>query len=96
MDRIKIFEILGIEETNDKEQLRQAYRAQLVHHHPEDDPEGFKALRTAYEEAMNLADILETEQERKDGGEGLHAVCVGIDAGKAHIGLTVQHIPFRF
>lgn len=67
MDKRKIFEILGIEETNDKDRLRQVYRAQLVHHHPEDDPEGFKALRTAYEEAVALADKKEAEQEQLEG-----------------------------
>lgn len=67
LEKEKIFEVLGIEVTNDKEKLRQAYRGQLVHHHPEDDPEGFKALRTAYEEAMALADKKEEEQQQAAG-----------------------------
>ena len=56
MDKQQIFFLLGIEETADKNLLKQAYRAKLVHTNPEDDPVGFQALRTVYEEAVSLAD----------------------------------------
>ncbi|BCN30528.1 tetratricopeptide repeat protein [Anaeromicropila herbilytica] len=58
---------LGIEETKDKNIIKDAYRSKLVTVNPEDDEEGFKALRSAYEEAMRLAD-LEVEEliERKE------------------------------
>ena len=46
---------LGIEPTNDPDLIRGAYRARLPHHHPETDPEGFQALRQAYEAALQLA-----------------------------------------
>lgn len=55
MDTAMIFAILGIEETKDEEQIRQAYRMQLAQNNPEDDPEGFRRLREAYEQAMVYA-----------------------------------------
>lgn len=55
MDRIEIFQILGIEETKDEKQIKNAYRGKLSVTNPEDDPEGFKRLRAAYEEACRLA-----------------------------------------
>lgn len=61
MDKIEVFQILGIEETKDEKALRDAYRRRLTAVNPEDDPEGFKRLRAAYEEACRLA---------KDTGEG--------------------------
>ena len=54
-----IWTILKIEPTRDKDQLKRAYRKVLVTVHPEDDPEGFQALRAAYEEALKLADLPE-------------------------------------
>ncbi len=55
----KIYEILGIAPTKDVGLLKEAYRNQLVTVNPEDNPEGFKALREAYEEALNLANQVE-------------------------------------
>ena len=46
---------LGIEPTDDQNSIRSAYRARLPGVHPERDPEGFQALRSAYEEALNQA-----------------------------------------
>ncbi|MDF0729951.1 molecular chaperone DnaJ [Pseudomonas entomophila] len=46
---------LGIEPTQDLAIIRQAYRSRLPAHHPETDPEGFQALREAYEQAQRLA-----------------------------------------
>ncbi|MDH1654846.1 DUF805 domain-containing protein [Pseudomonas mosselii] len=46
---------LGIEPTQDMDAIRLAYRGRLPSHHPETDPEGFQALRAAYEEALRLA-----------------------------------------
>lgn len=56
-----IWEILGTEPTKDLNILKNAYRARLLHVNPEDDEEGFKALRSAYEEACALA--------QQNGGE---------------------------
>lgn len=49
------WEILGIEPTTDLECIRQAYLALLPSFHPESDPQGFKRLRQAYEEAQQWA-----------------------------------------
>lgn len=46
---------LGIEPTKDNDVIRGAYRARLPQHHPETDPEGFQALRQAYELALRFA-----------------------------------------
>lgn len=51
MEKQMMFHILGIEETKDEQVIRDAYRALLRSVNPEDDPEGFKRLREAYEGA---------------------------------------------
>lgn len=55
MDKQVIFHILEIEETKDEDVIAQAYRKKLRVTNPEDDPQGFKQLREAYEEALSLA-----------------------------------------
>lgn len=59
----EIFYILGIEKTKDEKQIKDAYRSRLVTTNPEDDPEGFKKLRAAYEEACSYARSSEEEEE---------------------------------
>ena len=49
MDETISFSILEIEKTKDKQVIQDAYRRLLVKVNPEDDPEGFKRLREAYE-----------------------------------------------
>lgn len=63
--------ILGIEPTKDKKAITAAYRQKLRLTNPEDKPEEFKALRTAYEEAMSLADKEESEPSRDESPIGL-------------------------
>lgn len=68
MERQMIFHILGIRETKDQNQIRDAYRALLKNTNPEDDPEGFKRLREAYEGALQFArqpDEKEKEDQEK-------------------------------
>lgn len=60
MDKKKVFGILDISETRDAKEIKMAYRNKLLHVNPEDDPEGFKVLREAYEEAIRL---INTEEE---------------------------------
>lgn len=59
------WEILGIEPTTDLECIRQAYLALLPSFHPESDPQGFKRLRQAYEEALHWPPRLRRTQKRK-------------------------------
>ncbi|NLL80326.1 MAG: tetratricopeptide repeat protein [Clostridiales bacterium] len=61
MDERMIFTILGIEKTKDENAIRTAYRTLLMQTNPEDDPEGFKRLREAYERAMEYAEKPEEE-----------------------------------
>ena len=51
MNRTEAFQVLGIEATKEEREIKNAYRSRLAVTNPEDDPEGFKRLRKAYEEA---------------------------------------------
>lgn len=68
MELVEIFQVLGIEQTKDEREIKDAYRRKLAVTNPEDNPEGFKRLRTAYEEACNFARRQEEEQpeEKQD------------------------------
>lgn len=57
--------ILGIEPTKDKELIRKAYFNKLNTVHPEENPEGFRELREAFEALMREAD----EEECEDNSE---------------------------
>lgn len=56
MSNPSCWEVLGIEPTQDQQLIRQAYRDLLPGYHPESDPEGFKRLREAYEQARKGVD----------------------------------------
>lgn len=58
-----IFAVLGIDKTKDENAIRDAYRAKLAVNHPEENPEGFKRLRDAYEQALEYARSEEEESE---------------------------------
>ena len=79
MEKEMIFHILGIPETGDEGEIRRAYMELLRSVNPEDDPEGFKRLRQAYEEALAFArqkaapeDADEGEKEPKSEVAGGH------------------------
>ena len=65
MELIEVFQILGIEQTKDERALKNAYREKLAVTNPEDDPEGFKRLRTAYEEACRYARTPDEEENEE-------------------------------
>lgn len=66
MEIKEIFQVLGIEETKDEGAIKRAYREKLAVTNPEDNPEGFKRLRTAYEEACVYAQAEEEEPQEED------------------------------
>ena len=73
MQLTEIFQVLGIEVTKDQRAIKNAYREKLAVTNPEDNPEGFKRLRAAYEEACVYASRTEEDQipERDETPSGL-------------------------
>lgn len=69
MDKKLAFQILGLSETKEEEQIRENYLTLLRGTNPEDDPEGFKRLREAYEEALRFAGQQDEEEEEEPQGE---------------------------
>lgn len=66
MDKKLAFQILGISQTKEEEAIRSSYLALLKETNPEDDPEGFKRLREAYEEALRSAAECGTEKGEEE------------------------------
>lgn len=58
-----IWSILEIPETEDEAAIRRAYAVQLRQTNPEDDAEGFKRLRHAYDAALQHARWMRQERE---------------------------------
>lgn len=50
-----MWKILEIAQTSDEDKIKAAYRTKLVKVNPEENPEGFKELRQAYEKALDWA-----------------------------------------
>lgn len=65
MEKQLVFHILGIEETKDEQAIKAAYMTKLRKTNPEDDPEGFKRLREAYEEAVAFSRLPEEGEEKE-------------------------------
>lgn len=65
MDGKRAFAVLGLEPTKDENAIRNAYRTKLPLTNPEDDPEGFKQLREAYETALKLAASQDEAEEKE-------------------------------
>ncbi len=63
MEHAIIFHVLGIPETSDEAAIKSAYLNLLKTTNPEDDPEGFKRLREAYEGA--IAYVRQPRQEEQ-------------------------------
>lgn len=64
MDLNMTFAILGIEITKDENLIRSAYRMALPANNPEENPEGFKSLREAYENALTYSRTPDEEQKQ--------------------------------
>lgn len=69
MDKKLAFQTLGIVETKEEDRIRQRYLSLLKDTNPEDDPEGFKRLREAYEAALRFAAERGKEEEQEPQGE---------------------------
>lgn len=50
------FQILEIEPTNDKKEIRKAYAGLVKRYHPEEFPEEWKKIHNAYEQALKMAE----------------------------------------
>lgn len=60
------WQILGVEENCDSDNIRKAYLSLLPQFHPENDPDGFKRLRNAYEAALLLSQKQGADTTDKD------------------------------
>lgn len=60
------FEVLGIEQTKEEGRIRAAYLERLKSVNPEDDAEGFKQLRAAYERALAFVNEPEEGEEIRE------------------------------
>src|SRR5690554_7101094 len=63
---LPIWGVLGLTPTEDERVIRKAYLSLLPGVHPEEDPDGFRALREAYEFALESArqnDLLDGDDE---------------------------------
>jgi len=69
MEKTEIFSVLGIGEASDEKEIKAAYRERLAVTNPEDNPEGFKRLRQAYEEALALLHRPQEEEQQEDTTE---------------------------
>ena len=68
MTTVKIWEILGIEPTYSRQEIRRAYAEKSRQNHPEEDPEAFAELNRAYQAAMRYAqgqEMISAEEKKK-------------------------------
>ena len=64
------WDILGLDEAAEHGDVRRTYARLLKQTHPEDDPEGFKKLRWAYDYALGYVDWREREALEAADGQG--------------------------
>jgi tetratricopeptide (TPR) repeat protein len=66
---MKSWTILDIEPTDDIPTIKKAYAKKLKLHHPESDPEGYQALREAYDAAVKYAKSYKKSKNTADIAE---------------------------
>ena len=59
------WQTLGIAPTSDEAAIKKAYAARIREHRPDRDPEGFRAVRAAYEEALVQCAYIRPRHEKK-------------------------------
>ena len=63
------WEVLGIEPTSDKKEIKKAYARLLKQYHPEENPEEFKQIQAAYQQCLHPDQKIESisfEQNKQD------------------------------
>ena len=60
------WEVLGIEPKSDKKTIKIAYAKSLKQTRPDEDPEGFQRLHSAYKEALSWEDYYADEYQWDD------------------------------
>lgn len=68
---------LGIEPTEDEGEIKRVYLEMLPFHHPEEDPDGFRQLRMAMEEALKEAQRRKREREAEENSEFCESEMMG-------------------
>ena len=61
--------ILGISKTNNKSKIKIAYIEKLKQNHPEENLEGFKRVRKAYEDALKSVVKVQMDTQEKSSME---------------------------
>ena len=54
------WEVLGIEPTSDKKEIKKAYARLLKQYHPEENPEEFKQIQAAYQQCLHQDQEIES------------------------------------
>lgn len=92
-----VWEVLGVAEDADRDTVRRAYARKLRVTNPEDDPEGFKQLRAAYETVLEHLAWIErwgVAEDGEDEGDG-PAIVLDEQQFKALLGQEVRLPVFR-
>jgi hypothetical protein len=93
---LNIWTILEIPHGSDRDAIRRAYAKKLRVTHPEDDPEGFKQLRAAYEAALRHLEYqswhdIEDDEDGEDQGDDVIAAAEPLSWNRPQA--ETQHAP---